>query len=262
MVRQTFEIVRTTAAAAKFALGLGIGGARGADGFNDVFHAVTLLRTDETGKVEAATGLGAQIFAETDYPRAWVGEQTIDTCSSASVCEVTRTVLAISVTYADDSGGPDVDNRFLVTLQYPAGVEISYDFDATGWELRQPDSWNWRFLSARETSEAGAQIGDLPVVAGVDYFSHATLPGSAFGSVTQAIPPCSGSQGAGRIDLTGGRSAVQGVCPGIGSLFLTSVADGATEWIASGNAVGANSPYNVRLFVLDLPEPEQIKRAY
>jgi hypothetical protein len=165
-------------------------------------------------------------------------------------------IAIVNVSYSDAGAGADVANRWIFVM---SGAEITERFHATGWRLRQV-SLNFRYLDGAKTDQVGANLAGKSV--GVA--TEASLLGGRYGSLAEAVPPCSNSEtaplmeGVGRLTLDGGTQKQTITCPGLPQGAIGSWSQAPTTWTAHGLAAGGSTLYNTRLLVIDLPESRRL----
>lgn len=253
--RTSFEIVRATDGPAEFSFSAQL---------RPISEEVTFagalaMTTDQSGLVRHVVGLGGTTFGQHSQPTVFANGETITPCTIAGYCEDIYVHLgAATVIVMSDNGGPDVLNRFYVVTE---GTDPEVDFSGDGWVLHEAPL-AFRHVGMHEAEGAGTL---LVTTHGLELFLGASTEGGEFGSIAQAIPPCSQSttnavaRGAGTLTLTGGVNGAEGHCPQIGFRPLISDhAVNATTWRAEGPVMGNNSMTHTRLFVVDLPPCNQL----
>lgn len=155
------------------------------------------------------------------------------------------------VDYSDDGLTAGVANHWL----FVATPNVKVAFTAHGWTLHRLAT------AARIVTDTHADDYEINALArSVSVFSTASAPGSARGSMAEAVPPCSNAdvnplrEGVGTFTLDGGVSEQQQMCPGLAyGQAIGSWARGATTWRAGGHVVGMSTLFTARLLVVDMP---------
>lgn len=254
---RTFVLVRTTDGASSFRL---IVEAALSETEPVAFLGTALARVQE-GRAVRTVPLGAYKFHFDYGVKAQVQGQTVQVCNSADGCIVQRTLASNVGTFFDDEGGPDVENRMYVTLEGPSRVR----FEGSGWRL-QDTRLDYRYLEASQAEASGVFTG----AGAYQTFDSAHLAGGPAGSIALGTPPCSSAssvgpalvpRGAGTAVLAGGKQQVSLTCPeNIGQPSMSAAADNATTWRMTGPVVGDSTLMNVPLFVVDLPNDDDLTR--
>lgn len=249
---ETFVLVRTTDGPASYRLVID---AALSDEEPVGFYAAVAARVEGDRVVRAAAaGTGAFYW---DYgAKANAAGQRMELCEPVGGCIVNRTLAWNVLLDSADDGGNAANNRLYVALEGP--VRIS--FESEGWELRELDL-QYRYVESSQAESSGVFTNR----SSLHLFEGATLPGGGEGSVAVGAPPCSIERtdlvprGVGRAILTGGQSETSLTCPqNIGRPFMTALAGEATTWRMTGPVLGDSSFVNVPLFVLDLPDEDDI----
>ena len=246
--RIVFVLERTTRGPSSFNVYVSAQGGNDGSFIGSAFAAIKNRRISEVWP-----GISTSV-GRTDQPSVFTPAGSLSTCD-AGLCDLWFSAEFQAISYTDDEGG-DALNRTFIAIE---GQIIDHEFEGEGWRLRKVP-WDFRFIDGTESEAAGVRIGDGH---GGEVFQRAALPGGRYGSIAQAMPPCSSSivnvapRGVGTVELTGGVEAMTGTCPTEDARDLISWATRATDWQLEGAAVGDPSLAETRLFVLDLPRSYQ-----
>jgi hypothetical protein len=215
----------------------------------------------EHGTVQSVQPDGMTSFGYADNDTITASGRVTSVCTPISMfaCadEGPGGVAIVNVSYSDDGLRADRANRWMFVL---SGADVTKRFHGTGWRLTQT-TMTFRYADGAQTDLVGANLSGRSVGAATD----ASLTGGRYGSVAEAMPPCSNSDsaplmaGVGRLTLDGGSSQPTITCPGLPQGAVGSWNQRATTWTVHGFAAGASTLYNTRLLVIDLSQTVKVR---